>query len=86
MYGKFLLAVGAAFILFMSTMFMDYLFRHGFSGVIRYFISRFLIVFSIVMLCIIVGIIIYSFIHGSDPLDTMQLMADLLQKEFSELW
>jgi hypothetical protein len=86
MYGKFLLAVGVAFILFMFIMFVGYLFRSGFSGIIRYFISRILIVFSIVTLCIIIGIIIYSFIDGSDPLNTIQLLAELLENEFSDLW
>jgi hypothetical protein len=86
MYGKFLLVVGVAFILFVFSMFVGHLFRSGFSGIIRYFISILLIAFSIVTLCIIVGILIYSFIHGSDPLDTAQLLAKLLQEEFSNLW
>lgn len=86
MYGKFLLALGAAFILFVVGMFVGYLFRSEFSGILKVLLIRILIVFSAITVGIIIGIFSYSFITGREPLDTMHVLSNLLREELSNIW
>ena len=86
MYGKFLLALGAAFILFIVSQFVGYLFRSGLDGIFKILLIRLLIIISAVTAGFLVGIFGYSFVTGSTPSDNLQLMSVFLKGELSSLW
>jgi hypothetical protein len=86
MYSKFLLALGAAFILFAVSMFVGYLSHSGFAGIFKVLFIRLLIVFSAVTSGISIGIFIYSLITGSEPLDTIHVLTTILREELSKVW
>ena len=86
MYGKFLLVLGAAFILFIVSQFVGYLFRSGFAGIVKILLIRLLIIISAVTVGFLVGVFGYSFITGSTPGDNFQLLSVFLRGELSFLW
>ncbi len=85
MYGKFLYLLGIAFTLFIVIMFVSYLFRSGFSGILRFFFTRMLIILFITAVCLAAGIGIYSALNGTDPIETFIYLKDLAMKELSIL-
>ncbi|MBN2366384.1 MAG: hypothetical protein EH225_10680 [Calditrichaeota bacterium] len=85
MYGKFLYLLGLAFTLFIVVMFISYLFRSGFSGILKFFFSRLLIISFVITVCLIAGIGIYSAINGTDPMETLLYLKEMVQKELSFL-
>ncbi len=85
MYGKFLYALGIAFILFVVIMFLGTVFRSGFSGILKFFFSRLLIIIFITSVCLIIGILLYSAIDGTNPMETLDFLLNFVKKEISSI-
>ncbi len=85
MYGKLLYAFGIAFTLFIVIMFFGALFRSGFSGILKFFISRLLMIFFIVTVCLGIGILIYSFLTGVSAVGTVKTLLEFLKEQWSQL-
>lgn len=85
MYGNFLYALGIAFILFVVIMFIGTLFRSGFSGILKFFFSRLLIVIFITSVCLVIGIFIYSALDGKNPWETFSLLWNLVKTKLSSI-
>ena len=85
MYGKFLYAFGIAFSLFIVIMFLGYLFRSGFSEILKFFFSRLLIILFIASVCLGIGILIYSFVTGVNPLDTVHIFFEFIKEQWSQI-
>ena len=83
MYGKFLYALGIAFILFVVIMFTGNLFRSGFSGILKFFFSRVLIIIFIISVCLVIGIVIYSAVEGENPWETIDFLWNFVKTELS---
>jgi hypothetical protein len=85
MYGKFLYALGIAFILFVVIMFIGNLFRSGFSGILKFFFSRLLIIIFITSVCLVIGIFIYSAVEGENPWETINFLWNLVKMKLSSI-
>jgi hypothetical protein len=86
MYSKFLLVLGAAFILFIISQFVGYLFRSGFSEIFKILLIRLVIIISAVTVGFFMGVFGYSLITGSAAQDNFQNLSVFLQRELSSVW
>jgi hypothetical protein len=84
MYGKFLYALGIAFILFMVAMFLGIIFRSGFSGIFRILLSRFLMILFISTVLFAVGIVISSLYSGVGIMETFESVYNLFLEKIKE--
>ena len=84
MYGKFLYALGVAFILFMVAMFLGVIFRSGFSGIFRILLSRLLMTLFISTVLFALGIIIYSLYSGVGIIETFDSVYNLFLEKIKE--
>jgi hypothetical protein len=85
MYGKLLYAFGIAFTLFIVIMFAGALFRSGFSGILKFFFSRLLMIFFIITVCLGIGILIYSLVTGVNAVNTVETFLEFLKEQWSQL-
>jgi len=85
MYGKLLYAFGIAFTLFIVIMFTGALFRSGFSGILKFFFSRLLMIFFIITVCLGIGILIYSLVTGVSAVNTVETFLEFLKEQWSQL-
>jgi len=85
MYGKLLYAFGIAFTLFIVIMFFGALFRSGFSGILKFFFSRLLMIFFIITVCLGIGLLIYSFVSGVSAVETVEIFWKFLKEQWSQL-
>lgn len=79
MYGDFLIAFGLAFTLFVVVMFVGYLFKSGSIGLFKFLMSRLLVILFISTVIAIIGILIYSLVTSSHPLDVVHQLIDLIK-------
>lgn len=86
MYGDLLNAMGLAFILFIVIMFVGFMFKGSYSGILKAFITRLLIVLFIVTVCIVILIIIIAFINDQNPLELFLQSIDVIKNELTKLW
>jgi hypothetical protein len=85
MYGDFLNAFGLAFTLFVVIMFAGYLFKSGSIGIFKFLMSRSLVILFISTVCAITGILIYSLVTSSHPLDVVHQLMNLIKDEAGKI-
>ena len=81
MYGDFLNAVGFAFILFLIIMFTGFLFKAGYSGIVKNLLIKILIIISFTICCAFLGIVIYSVATSKNPFDILNYLVDIIKEK-----
>ncbi len=85
MYSNLMTTFGIAFVLFILFMVMGYMSRSGFSGIFKILLSRLLILSFAVAILLAVGIGISSVVIGTGPLETFDLLFNLVKEKLGSL-